>query len=153
MWKAKNKVTLQMKCFCATFFFFFIIPPTLQSGRVYPIPEEPRSDSCKLSKEETTWVLIPGGRVKEKVCLLEAGAHRYLGDTAGLENRPELRGDWRVKEWEGEDDVGDTLRGLLRSPLLSFHRSSSFSIDKRLFTLDSFWRDSCSAACSVDSCL
>lgn len=66
---------------------------------------------------------------------------------------PELRGDWRLKAWEGEADVGDARRGLLKSPLWSFQRSSSFSIDKRLFTLDSFWRDSCSTACSVDSCL
>lgn len=74
---------------------------------------------------------------------MEAGAHRYLGETGGLENRPELRGDWKLKEWAGElevgeVEVGDTLRGLLRSPLWSFHISSSFSIDKRLFTLDSF---------------
>ncbi len=73
-----------------------------------------------------------------RVCFLEAGAHRYLGDTAGLENRPELGGDWRLKELEREVEVGDTLRGLLRSPLWSFHSSSSFSIDKRLFILDSF---------------
>ena len=79
-----------------------------------------------------------GDNSKARVCFLEAGAHRYLGDTGALENRPELRGDWRLKEWEGEVEEGDTLRGLLRSPLWSFHSSSSFSIDKRLFTLDSF---------------
>lgn len=89
----------------------------------------------------------------ERGCFLEAGAHRYLGDRGGLENTPELRGDWKLMEWEGEVEVGDTLREPLRSPLWSFHSSSSFSIDKRLLTLDSFCRDSCSTACSVDSCL
>lgn len=77
----------------------------------------------------------------------------YLGDRGGLENRSELRGDCRLlMEWEGL--MGSTLRGLpTTSPLLSFHSSSSFSMDSRLFTLDSFCRDSCSTACSVDSCL
>lgn len=81
-------------------------------------------------------------------CFLEAEGHCYLGETGGLENVPECRGDWRFKDGEG-----DTLWGLLRSPLWSFQSSSSFSIDRRLFTLDSFWRVSCKAACSVDSCL
>ena len=45
------------------------------------------------------------------------GARRYLGETGGLERTPELRGDWRLKEWEGEVEVGDTLWGLLMSPL------------------------------------
>ena len=75
----------------------------------------------------------------------------YLGERGGLEKRAELRGDWKLLACEGE--VGDSLRGLPRSPLWSFHSSSSFSMDRRLFTLDSFFRDWCSTACSVDSCL
>lgn len=81
-------------------------------------------------------------------CMKEAEGHCYLGKTGGLENVAELRGDWRFRDGEGE-----TLRGMLRSPLWSFQSSSSFSIDRRLFTLDSFWRVSCKTTCSVDSCL
>lgn len=70
----------------------------------------------------------------------------------GLVKKAELRGDWSLREWcEGE--VGDILWGLFRSLLCSFHMSSSFSIDSRLFTLDSLWRDSCSITCTVGSCL
>lgn len=92
-----------------------------------------------LSEQETNMALNSSGITqKEMACFLEAGAHRYLGEAGGLENTSELRGDWRLKEREGEVEVGDTLRGLLRSPLWSFQISSSFSIDRRLFTLDSF---------------
>jgi hypothetical protein len=66
----------------------------------------------------------------------------------GLEKEPEFLGDWKGMA----EEVGDLL-GLHRSPLCSFHRSSSFSMDSLLLTFDSFSRDSCSAACSVESCL
>lgn len=75
---------------------------------------------------------------KDGVCFLEAGDRHHLGEPGELEHTAELRGDWRLKDRDGEVEVGDTLRGLLGSPLWSFHISSSFSIDRRLFTLDSF---------------
>lgn len=142
-----------MKCFCAFFFFFFCVSVQKVSELARSC-RGPKLD-CSVAKQEETKSTADSrwDDSKDIVRLLEAGAHCYLGDTGGLENRPELRGDWRLKEWEGEAEVGDTLRGLLRSPLWSFHSSSSFSMDRRLFTLDSFCRDSCSTACSVDSCL
>lgn len=73
---------------------------------------------------------------------------RHLGETLGLEKEPELLGDWKGMA----EDVGDLL-GLHRSPLCSFHSSSSFSMESRLLTFDSFSSDSCKTACSVDSCL
>lgn len=75
-------------------------------------------------------------------------ALRYLGDNgAAAGKEAELRG-------EPKGEVGETRRGLAsRSPLCSFHSSSSFSIDRRLLTFDSFWRVCWSLACSVDSCL
>lgn len=73
---------------------------------------------------------------------------RHLGEMLGLEKEPEFLGDWKGMA----ADVGDLL-GLHRSPLCSFHRSSSFSMESLLLTFDSFSRDSCSAACSVESCL
>lgn len=78
---------------------------------------------------------------------LPQGCH--LGDTVGLEMEPEFLG-----EGKGMGEVvGDSFLRLHRSPLCNFHRSSSFSIDRRLLTLDSFSRDSCKTACSVESCL
>lgn len=74
--------------------------------------------------------------------------NRHLGEMLGLEKEPEFLGDWKGMA----EDVGDLL-GLQRSPLCSFHSSSSFSMDNLLLTFDSFSRDSCSAACSVESCL
>lgn len=65
-WPCKWSASVQL-------FFFFSIPPTLRSGRVYPIPEEPRSDSRKLSKEETTWVLIPGEGSKRRSAYWKQG--------------------------------------------------------------------------------
>jgi len=120
-----------------------------ESVRVHPIQKS------GVAKENKHGSLFQRDNSKERPSFQEAEAHRYLGETGGLEKTPELRGDWRLKEREGEGEVevGDTLRGLLRSPLCSFHISSSFSMDRRLLTLDSLWRDSCSTACSVDSCL
>lgn len=66
----------------------------------------------------------------------------------GLGKEPEFLGDWKGMA----GDVGDLL-GLHRSPLCSFHSSSSFSMESRLLTLDSFSSDSCRTACSVESCL
>ena len=66
----------------------------------------------------------------------------------GLGKEPEFRGDWKG----AEGDVGDLL-GLHRFPLWSFQSSSSFSMERRLLTLDSFSSDSCRTACSVESCL
>lgn len=72
----------------------------------------------------------------------------YLGDkVAAVGKEAEFRG-----EWKGE--VGERRRGLAsRSPLCSFHSSSSFSMDRRLLTLDSFCSVCWSTACSLDSCL
>lgn len=75
------------------------------------------------------------------------GRH-HLGEMLGLGKEPEFLGDWKGMA----EDVGDLL-GLHRSPLCSFHRSSSFSMESRLLTFDSFSRDSCRTACSVESCL
>lgn len=72
-------------------------------------------------------------KYKSMTCFPEAEGYCYLGEMGGLVNIPEFRGDCSVRDVDGE-----TLRGLLRSPLVSFHSSSSFSIDSRLFTLDSF---------------
>lgn len=66
----------------------------------------------------------------------------------GLGKEPEFLGDWKGMA----ADVGDLL-GLHKSPLCSFHSSSSFSMDSLLLTLDSFSSDSCRTACSVESCL
>lgn len=114
-------------------------------------------------REAASWT--QSNQRRERVCFLEAVGCCYLGETGGLEKTAELRGDWmglvktaelrgdwRPREW-WEGEVGDSLWGLLGSPLCSFQMSSSFSIDRRLFTFDSLWRDSCSTACSVDSCL
>lgn len=72
----------------------------------------------------------------------------YLGDNgAAVGKEAEFRG-----ELKGE--VGERRRGLAsRSPLCSFHSSSSFSMDSRLLTFDSFCSVCCSMACSLDSCL
>lgn len=72
----------------------------------------------------------------------------YLGDKGAVAGKEaEFRG-----ELKGE--VGERRRGLAsRSPLCSFHSSSSFSMDRRLLTFDSFCRVCWSMACSVDSCL
>lgn len=72
----------------------------------------------------------------------------YLGDNgAAVAKEAEFRG-----ELKGE--VGERRRGLAsRSPLCSFHSSSSFSMDSRLLTFDSFCSVCCSMACSLDSCL
>lgn len=59
-------------------------------------------------------------------------------------------------EFRGElkGEVGERRRGLAsRSPLCSFHSSSSFSMDRRLLTLDSFCSVCWRMACSLDSCL
>lgn len=129
-----------------------------ESARVHPILKEPSSGCCVAKRTGNKHgSMLQRDNSRNRFCFLEARDHRYLGETGELEKTLELWGEWRLKEWEGECkgevEVGDTLRGLLRSPLWSFHRSSSFSMDKRLFTLDSFWRDSCSMACSVDNCL
>lgn len=73
---------------------------------------------------------------------------RHLGETLGLGKEPEFLGDWKGIA----EDVGDLL-GLHKSPLCSFHSSSSFSMESRLLTFDSFSNDSCRTACSVESCL
>lgn len=72
----------------------------------------------------------------------------YLGDNgAEVGKLAEFRG-----ELKGE--VGERRQGLgSRSQFCSFQSSSSFSMDRRLLTLDSFWSDCCSTACSLDSCL
>lgn len=72
----------------------------------------------------------------------------YLGDKgAAVGKEAEFLG-----ELKGE--VGERRRGLpSRSPLCSFHSSSSFSMDRRLLTLDSFCSVCWSLACSEDSCL
>ncbi len=72
----------------------------------------------------------------------------YLGDKgAAVGKEAEFRG-----ELKGE--VGERRRGLAsRSPLCSFHSSSSFSMDRRLLTLDSFCSVCWRMACSLDSCL
>lgn len=72
----------------------------------------------------------------------------YLGDKgAAVGKEAEFRG-------EPKGEVGERRRGLpSRSPLCSFHSSSSFSMDRRLLTLDSFCSVCCSLACSLDSCL
>lgn len=72
----------------------------------------------------------------------------YLGDRgAAVGKEAEFLG-----ELKGE--VGERRRGLAsRSPLCSFHSSSSFSMDRRLLTLDSFCSVCWRMACSVDSCL
>lgn len=72
----------------------------------------------------------------------------YLGDKgAAVGKEAEFRG-----ELKGE--VGERRRGLpSRSPLCSFHSSSSFSMDRRLLTLDSFCSVCWSLTCSLDSCL
>lgn len=70
----------------------------------------------------------------------------YLGDIGVVEKEAEFRG-------EGKGEEGERRRGLQRSPLCSFHSSSSFSIDSRLLTFDSFCRVCCNTACSVESCL
>lgn len=107
---------MHLKCFCAT--FFTVCSISLHSFRVHPILKEPQSGCCHAKlKGNKHGSKFQRDNSKERVCFLEAGAHRYLGETGGLENRPELRGDWRLKEWEGEEVPGDTLRGLLRSPL------------------------------------
>lgn len=119
----------------------------MQRVRVQPVLREPKGETNLAHNSRWTFP-------KEEACLLGAGGLCYLGDRGGLEKMTEPRGDWRLSAWEGEEaDGGEARRGLLKSPLWSFQRSSSFSIDRRLFTFDSFWRDSCSAACSVDSCL
>lgn len=79
---------------------------------------------------------------------LPASRRRHLGEMLGLGQEPEFLGGWKGTA----ADVGDLL-GLHRSPLCSFHSSSSFSMDSLLLTLDSFSRDSCRTACSVESCL
>ncbi len=53
----------------------------------------------------------------------------YLGDIGVVEKEAELRGE-----------EGERCRGLQMSPLCSFHSNSSFSIDSRLLTFDSFCR-------------
>lgn len=61
-----------------------------------------------------------------------------------------------MAEFRGElkGEVGDRRQGLgSKSQFCSFQSSSSFSMDRRLLTLDSFCRDCCSTACSLDSCL
>lgn len=72
----------------------------------------------------------------------------YLGDKgAAVGKEAEFLG-----ELKGE--VGEGRRGLAsRSPLCSFHSSSSFSMDRRLLTLDSFCSVCWSMACSLDNCL
>lgn len=72
----------------------------------------------------------------------------YLGDNgAAVAKEAEFRG-------EPKGEVGERRRGLAtRSPLCSFHSSSSFSMDSRLLTFDSFCSVCCSMACSLDSCL
>lgn len=79
---------------------------------------------------------------------LPAFRKRHLGETLGLGKEPEFLGDWKGIA----EDVGDLL-GLHKSPLWSFHSSSSFSMESRLLTFDSFSNDSCRTACSVESCL
>lgn len=106
-------------------------------SRVHPILKAKVRLMILLNAKKTNVALNSRRITLMQVCFLEAGAHCYLGDRGGLEKKPELRGDWKVKECEGEVEVGDTLRGLLKSPLWSFHSSSSFSMDRRLFTLDS----------------
>lgn len=72
----------------------------------------------------------------------------YLGDSgAAVGKAAEFRG-----ELKGE--VGERRQGLgSKSQFCSFHSSSSFSMDRRLLTLDSFCSDCCSTTCSLDSCL
>lgn len=57
----------------------------------------------------------------------------YLGDMEVVEKEVEFWG-------KGKGEVGERRRGLQRSPLCSFHSNSSFSIDSRLLTFDSFCR-------------
>jgi len=57
----------------------------------------------------------------------------YLGNMAVVVKEVEF---WA----EGKGEVGEMRRGLQRSPLCSFHSNSSFSIDSRLLTFDSFCR-------------
>lgn len=72
----------------------------------------------------------------------------YLGDRGAAVGK--------VAEFRGElkGEVGERRQGLgSKSQFCSFHSSSSFSMDRRLLTLDSFWSDCCSTTCSLDSCL
>lgn len=75
-------------------------------------------------------------------------AKGYLGDNGAVVGK--------VAEFRGElkGEVGERRQGLgSKSQFCSFQSSSSFSMDSRLLTLDSFCSDCCSAACSLDSCL
>lgn len=72
----------------------------------------------------------------------------YLGDKGAVVGK--------VAEFRGElkGEVGERQQGLgSKSQFCSFQSSSSFSMDRRLFTLDSFCSDCCSTACSLESCL
>lgn len=92
--------------------------------------------------------MVPGSAAVTRGRRRRGPLQGYLGDSgAAVGKEAEFRG-------EPKGDVGERRRGLAsRSPLCSFHSSSSFSIDRRLLTFDSFCSVCCSLACSLDSCL
>lgn len=107
------------------------------------------SNDMSADVATTPWVELGSVlQTCDKAYSLPASGRRHLGDTLGLGKELEFLSDWKGTA----GDVGDFL-GLHKSPLCSFHSSSSFSMERRLLTFDSFSKDSCRTACSVESCL